>query len=238
MMTDGFGRTFGPKFAAAFVAAQSELTGVVKDAKNPHFRSTYATLEAVTDALRPVLAKHKLAYMQFPGTLTEVGLTVQTIVFHECGEGAVGNFTVPIAKRDPQGAGSAITYACRYALMAAFGLPPTDDDGEAAMDRSEGAKRIYAPSAHITDGPNKPVKVAAKPKPAEPDAMKNADNVLAYSEAFKFAVGQCRNADELQALWKEQSFNRDRLNILKSDDDYERLAGFCKDQRETFPAAQ
>lgn len=227
-MTDGFGRTFGPKFAAAFVAAQSELTGVVKDAKNPHFRSTYATLEAVTEALRPVLAKHKLAYMQFPGTLTEVGLTVQTTVFHECGEGAVGNFTVPIAKRDPQGAGSAITYACRYALMAAFGLPPTDDDGEAAMDRGN------APSAAKPAPQPKPRAEATKPKPAEPDAMKNADNVLAYSEAFKFAVGQCRNADELQALWKEQSFNRDRLNILKGDDDYDRLVGFCKDQRETF----
>ncbi len=58
---------------------------------------------------------------------------------------------VPLSKRDPQGVGSAITYGCRYALMATLGLPPVDDDGESAMDRSSPPTQASRP-APVTSG--------------------------------------------------------------------------------------
>lgn len=124
------------KIAPAFVAAQAEIGGVEKDSKNPAFKSRYASLEAVIDAAKPVLIRHKLAFMQMPGALTDHGLSVTTMILHESGQHISSTLTVPLSKRDPQGAGSAITYACRYSLMAMLGMPPVDDDGEGAMDRA------------------------------------------------------------------------------------------------------
>ena len=167
------------KIARAFVAAQAEIGGVEKDSKNPAFKSRYASLEAVIDAAKPVLIKHKLAFLQMPGALTEHGLSVTTMILHESGQHISSTLTVPLAKRDPQGAGSAITYACRYSLMAMLGMPPVDDDGEAAMDRHpprQEAKQ-YSPPAEITRPPAIPFNTAA-PTGVNPDLW-----ATAYSRA-------------------------------------------------------
>jgi hypothetical protein len=63
----------------------------------------------------------------------ETGVTVETVFLHESGEERrCGVLHVPAAKQDPQGYGSALTYARRYSLMAACGIAPEDDDGNAA----------------------------------------------------------------------------------------------------------
>jgi hypothetical protein len=126
--------------AAALCAAQAEMRGVYKDGKNPHFKSRYATLENVIDTARPALNKHGIAWMQSPGALVDGAITVTTILMHKSGEWVSSSFQMPLAKRDPQATGSAVTYASRYALMAMLGLPPTDetpadDDGEVAHGR-------------------------------------------------------------------------------------------------------
>ena len=110
--------------------------GVVRDSTNPHFRNRYASLEAVIDTVRKPMLDNGLLFTQMPGTLTQIGntlcLAVTTTIWHESGEFLESTIQVPLQKQDPQGVGSAITYACRYALMAVLGLPPVDDDGEAA----------------------------------------------------------------------------------------------------------
>jgi hypothetical protein len=119
--------------SAALLAFQAETTGVKRDAKNPHFKSAYATLEAVIDTARPHLQKHGIAFTQAPGALVDGALEITTMLVHPMsGEWMRSTVHVPLTKRDAQGVGSAITYACRYSLMAALGLPPTDDDGESA----------------------------------------------------------------------------------------------------------
>lgn len=123
------------KLAAALGAAQALMTGAVRDRKNPHFKSSYATLESAIDAAREPMTKNGLAWVQMPGPLTDGGITVTTQIMHSSGQWMRSSFTMPVVKRDPQAVGSAITYACRYAFMAALGLPPVDDDGEAAMQR-------------------------------------------------------------------------------------------------------
>ncbi len=125
---------FPKKLGAALLKAQGEMRGIAKDGTNPHYKSKYATLENVTDTIRPVLQKHGVLFMQAPGSVNEHGImALETIFVHaESGESFGSVIGVPLGKKDPQGVGSAITYACRYSLMALLGLPPVDDDGESA----------------------------------------------------------------------------------------------------------
>ena len=64
------------------------------------------------------------------------GVMVETVFVHESGEVMEsGMLHVPAVKHDAQGFGSALTYARRYSLMAACGIAPEDDDGNAASRR-------------------------------------------------------------------------------------------------------
>lgn len=128
------------KIAPALVAALSEMTGAAKDSKNPHFKNSYASLESVIDASRPVLASHGLAFMQGLGEYVNGAMTVSTRIIHDSGEWIESDFQMPVGKPDPQGTASASTYARRYALMSILGLPAVDDDGEAAMQPHRGGK--------------------------------------------------------------------------------------------------
>ena len=120
------------KISPALVAALGQLRGVAKDSKNPHFKNDYASLEAVIETARPVLASHGLAFMQGLGEYVGGAMTVSTRILHESGEWIESDFQMPVAKSDPQGTASASTYARRYSLMGILGLPAVDDDGEAA----------------------------------------------------------------------------------------------------------
>jgi hypothetical protein len=115
---------------------QGLVRGVKRDSKNPHFKNNYASLEAVTDTIRPHMQECGLMWLQSPGKIVDNAIEVKTIIaYAETKETIEFTMEMPMAKRDPQGAGSALTYAMRYSLMAALGLPPTDDDAETAIDR-------------------------------------------------------------------------------------------------------
>lgn len=119
--------------ASDLVAAFAEIEGAAKDKVNPAFKSKYADIGSVIDAIKPVLARYNLAFYQRPQP-SEDGVLVQTILKHTSGEEVdLGTLYVPANKRDAQGFGSALTYARRYALMTAFGVPAEDDDGNAAV---------------------------------------------------------------------------------------------------------
>ena len=124
------------KLSAALVKAQAEMSGAVKDSANPFFKSRYADLESVIKAIKEPFAKHGLAYTQFPIT-SDAGIGVTTRLIHESGEWLECGFFLPLTKLDPQAAGSAITYARRYALQAMAGIPAVDDDAEMAMGRTQ-----------------------------------------------------------------------------------------------------
>lgn len=118
----------------ALLKVQGQVDGVAKDSTNPHFRAKYASLEAVHDALRGPLQDAGLVVMQAPGEFMEGTLALTTFIAHaESGEWIKSTLQIPVGKQDPQGAGSALSYAERYSLMAMFCLPAVDDDGEAAQ---------------------------------------------------------------------------------------------------------
>jgi hypothetical protein len=119
--------------AAAFVKAQRGFAPALKEKNNPAFKgSKYADLGACIDAVIESLHANGIALIQ--RTLPDdSGVTVTTVFLHESGEQFDGGaLHVPAAKNDPQGYGSALTYARRYSLMAACGIAPEDDDGNAA----------------------------------------------------------------------------------------------------------
>ena len=131
--------------ATALVKAQQAFGPALKSSTNPHFRSRYADLSACVEAVIEGLNGAGIALVQRTSEDT-TGVTVETVFIHESGEMLeCGKLHVPAAKQDPQGYGSALTYARRYSLMAACGIAPEDDDGNAAT------RKPTAPAPDITD---------------------------------------------------------------------------------------
>jgi hypothetical protein len=125
--------TFGPKLAAALVKAQSLVEGAKKGKRNDHFRSSYADLASVWEACGSALTESGIYVGQFPTTDTPGTVSLRTVLLHESGESVESTLHMPVKDSgNPQAVGSAITYARRYALMAALGICPEDDDGNAA----------------------------------------------------------------------------------------------------------
>jgi hypothetical protein len=124
--------------ASALVKAQKAFGPALKSSTNPHFKSKYADLAACVEAVIDGLNANGIYLMQ-PSHESEGGVTVETVFIHESGEQiSAGKLHVPAAKQDAQGYGSALTYARRYSLMAACGIAPEDDDGNAAKPKLGG----------------------------------------------------------------------------------------------------
>lgn len=129
---------------SAMAAAFGEIEAATKSANNPHFKSKYADIATVIDAIKPALVSHGLFFTQHPEP-SDRGVCIETMLHHASGESiSLGKLFVPANKQDAQGFGSALTYARRYALVTAFGVPTEDDDGNAA---SAPAKAAHAKPA-------------------------------------------------------------------------------------------
>lgn len=130
------------KIASALLQAQKAITFAAKDANNPFFKSKYADLPTVIDAIKPALNDAGIVFIQ-SATPSESGtLALTTRLIHESGEWIEDVATTPLQKNDPQGYGSAITYLRRYSLAAFTGLYQDDDDGQEA---SQPAKKAITP---------------------------------------------------------------------------------------------
>jgi hypothetical protein len=127
----------GKHIAAAFVKAQRQFGPALKTSTNPHFKSKYADLANCIEAVIEALNANGIGLMQRTYECKD-GVLVETVFIHESGEVMeCGMLHVPAGKQDPQGYGSALTYARRYSLLAATGLAPEDDDANAASRRTE-----------------------------------------------------------------------------------------------------
>lgn len=127
------------EIATALSKAQSQMTGAKKATSNPFFKSQYADLSAVMEAISKPFADNGLSYIQSPGFTGEL-VSVTTRIMHTSGEWIEGETVLPPTKNDAQGYGSAITYAKRYGLQAMAGVPSVDDDGNAAVKQAADTK--------------------------------------------------------------------------------------------------
>ena len=120
---------------------------------NPHFRSRYADLAAVRDAIIPVFNRHGLSIIQSPTTDAFSGFGLETRLIHSSGEEMVWNFPLPGDVTKMQAIGSAISYARRYTLSAIAGVASEeDDDGNAATNTNGGGRN--GPGAGPADARN------------------------------------------------------------------------------------
>ncbi len=159
--------------ASALLIFQMKVDKVGKDATNPFFKSKYASLSNIQDAILIPLNESGLSYMQFPDG--QHGLT--TIIMHESGEWLQSTYTMRPVKDDPQGIGSSITYQKRYALAGALALNIDDDD-----DGNAG-----------THGGSTPEKAAANKKADEEKRLRDLNSNIAK-------LAGCGTVDELKTL--------------------------------------
>lgn len=128
----------------ALVKAQSEIGSVKKDAENPFFKSGYATLEAVIQAVKKPLNDNGIYFQQVAHD-KEGAIGIETILNGHGSSISSGTVYMPATKNDPHAFGSALSYAKRYSLMMACGLPSEDDDGNKAVStfRKEGTAKVH-----------------------------------------------------------------------------------------------
>lgn len=172
---------------AAMAKAFPEIEGATKDSNNPHFRSKYADLASVVEAIKPALCKNGLFFAQITHE-QDGGVCVETQVFHSSGESmSFGKLFVPASKNDAQGYGSALTYARRYSLMAAFGVAPEDDDGNAAAKTA-------------------PAKVEKKQEAVFPiGPARNKTDLSSQIRAAWLELDECGDADQFVPLLAQYS---------------------------------
>jgi hypothetical protein len=175
--------------SAALLKFQGAVEGVGKSSANPHFKSRYANLETVVDTARPELQAAGIVFMQSGGAIVEGVMAMSTRLIHvDSGEWIQGTMDIALGKRDPQGVGSAQTYAQRYHLMAMLGLPPVDDDGEGAMDRTN-----------------------SRPEPEAPKTLVKDQREI-WAE-MRDEINACSTLEELGMLWGSPAFAAERKKL-------------------------
>lgn len=163
------------ELAASLSKAQAEIHNPAFDSKNPHFKSSYASLASVRNAVVPVLAKHGLSVLQDVISGAD-GITCVNLLTHSSGQWIeTEGITVPTDKQNAHGFGSASTYARRFSLMAlACVVGDDDDDGNASV-------AAPAPKREVVDKDTGEVKPSKSPK----QQLEECDSLEALQALFK-----------------------------------------------------
>ena len=136
--------------AAALLKAQKDMGTALKDATNPYFKSSYADLKAVIEAIKEPLNNNGVSFLQAVNGAGEGNPVVETMLLHESGQFLCTRTPVFCAKpNDPQAFGSGVTYSKRYALQAFLGLPTEDDDGNAGTAKNPKQKQATNPAPKV-----------------------------------------------------------------------------------------
>ena len=131
------------QIAEALVSAQKEIRFAAKDSTNPHFKSKYANINSVIEAVKKPLNDNGIAILQSLSPSGDNKLHLTTRLLHSSGEWIEDTAVCPIQKQDPQGLGSAISYIRRYSISSLCALYADDDDGQsAALNAADYLQRI------------------------------------------------------------------------------------------------
>ena len=168
--------------AKALVSAQKAMESVKKASSNPAFKSKYADLSEVVEAVVPALNEQGVAVIQSP-SFDGDWVSISTTMLHESGAAVSSVLRLRPSKSDPQGVGSAITYARRYSLLAMTGTAPEDDDGNAAS------------------GPRQQHQQQQQPKVQERAPL----TLTERAEAVMAALASAPDPDTLAKVWAKAS---------------------------------
>lgn len=193
------------KLAVALSKAQAAFSPVKKDADNPFFKSKYADLAGIWEAIRKPLADNGLAILQEPAGLNG-HIKLATTLVHSSGQYTRSILSMPVTKQDPQGYGSAVTYARRYALQSIVGIAAEeDDDGNAASVKP--ADRV----PQRQQQPQQPTRQQAPAPQPQQQSISNAEMQGKY--IYKFPKGmEQHDREELVKVLKAHKFRWDKAN--------------------------
>lgn len=171
------------ELAAAIVKAQLALVPAAKDHVNPFFKSKYADLPTVWEAAGP-FREQGVAITQSPMDAPDGYIVLDTQLSHTSGQWMRSRLKIRVAKDDPQGYGSALTYARRYALGCMTGIvTEEDDDGNAASQ----PQKAQVFTQHKQTAQAKLHEL--KQEPARQDGGEHAEAVLNTFEAARTQQG-------------------------------------------------
>jgi hypothetical protein len=233
--------------ASALVKAQKEFGPALKTSSNPHFRSRYADLSACVEAVIDALNNNGIYLMQLTEE-HEAGVKVSTTFIHESGEQmSGGSLFMPAIKNDPQGFGSALSYARRYSLMAACGIAPEDDDANSASKPQVAApKPVPKPAPKPVEAPPPP----PPPPPAPPKKVEGKDQewqlkvsaqpetsyedwLAVVVEGTVMALDMASSKNDVMNIWRTNS-NIYKLIEQQDTEAYENLTSTFKTYKESF----
>lgn len=186
--------------AGALAKAQGAIKGAAKGKANPFYKSSYADLACVMDACREALSKNNIAYIQSTQFDAD-NKWIETLLVHSTGQWVSSRYPVKPVKDDPQGMGSAVTYARRYSLMALVGIvaEDEDDDGNAASGKG-------------TNGAVDPLPPLQRPKQIEPSAA-----AAAWAKAATESVTNLKTSSELRKWELSNEKEMARLKVVNRD---------------------
>lgn len=175
----------------ALTAAQGSMGPAIKQAKNSHFKNSYATLADIWNAIREPLSKNGLCVLQ-DVTTGDGTCSVTTRLMHVSGQWIeFGPLTIPLGKKDAQGVGAATTYAKRYSLAAAVGvIDDEDDDGNSIAEPPK----------------NGPMRINESQMIAMNDLLMKSSNGQKHL-AYLLKAGACANLSHFPAEKYEAAFN-------------------------------
>ena len=194
--------------ACALSAFQAQCEAATKNAANPHLKNKYADLASIWDAIREPLGVNGLSVVQLPMPGVGGVINLRTQLLHKSGEWIASELAMPCAKQDPQGYGSALTYARRYALAAMLGVTQEDDDADRA---------VRGPAAQPAQQQRPP---QAQPKPSAPVMPDNAQT-LTEPQMRKIGAEVTRTGLSKEQFLDWMAFNTDgktsRKDLTKAE---------------------
>ena len=171
------------KILPAMLLAQKGIQHAVKDAENPHFRSSYASLNAVIDATKPHYNEHSIVIIQ-GAAASGPSVTVTTMLAHESGQWFENDIAMEAKDGSPQAIGSCMTYGRRYGLGAMASLGAEDDDGNAAQGKGKPAEKQTG---------------TKKQAPPDPPAADRVKALKAFHAAWDEVIAEVEDGDEVDA---------------------------------------
>jgi hypothetical protein len=214
------------QLVAAIIKSQLEMRTAKRDTTNTFFKSKYADLPECWDAIES-FRKNGIAIVQLPMPGKEHHITLDSLMAHTSGQFLRSRLEMPLAKVDPQGAGSAITYGRRYALGCMTGLvTDEDDDGnavstnrvrggesaptklsyQAAPDRAQAEGRLPSPTKKPENGPVTQLPPAAV---APPQAQDSSGPIIWNASKPPHRGKNIREVDEGHLKWYEKNGPQD-----------------------------
>lgn len=201
-----------PKLIAALVKAQRAMKPASKDSTNPHFRSKYASLTSVREAVMEVFGAQGLGF-DWEVAGDKEGVRVKCVILHESGERLVPAewYYLPAIQQTPQAFGSATTYGKRYTLEAAAGITTDeDDDANAASMPTRAVPQPPPPPARAQREMSEGERLAAEPSPKGTEEITPEGD---FGPEIPFGKNKGKRASQLTAKSLEWYIERAREEL-------------------------